>query len=900
MGLTVIGFLAVLWVLAGPIIALVSASRANRISRELLRRIEALEGQLAGIPAGSAAGAPEEAAQPAPTEPLEAFPVAAQEAQHEDVAPPSALSESAEAASVGVGEPAPAGATESLESRIGARWSVLVGGLALALGAIFLVRYSIEQGLIGPGMRIALGFLLSISLFGVGERLRRRDRALQLPIFTRADIPAILTAAGGIAAFATIYAAHALYGFIGAGSAFLLLTAAGLATLFLSSIHGPALAALGALGSYAAPLLVSSTEPQPLPVVLHTLAVTAAVLGIARIRRWRWLAYAGIGASFSWGVMTGLIGSADTTAAELLLLAGLTLIFIAALVYGTEPDALIDREPNIVALVALAGVAVLSVFYILVDQNYPALVAAILIAGALGAAASRWPSIVPAGLIAGALAVATIMLLPVPDATGHGAMRFGPIAWMVLGGENLGRFALRASALGLVVGIGSFLSADRAAASAPRTAGFFAAAGTAAPLAMLVIVYLRHVPFETRPAIGIAALVMAAIFAAMTERLIARRPWDATAPAPALYASGAVLALSFAFAVGLATRFIPLALSLGAAGIAWVSLQRPVKLLAWLAVLSAALATVAIVTGPPFTQAEIGATPLFNGLILRLGLPALAVLFAGEALRRRQDGVPAAVLQAIGLVFAALFVTLEIRHYANEGTITTGPTGLGEQGALTLAALAFSLGLQRIARRTHSKVYDMASLIAGMLGAAAIAIPHFFTANPVITGEPVGDGRVFNLLLPGYLLPALAAAWVAAAARLVRPRWFVLAIAALALMLAFAYVTLMVRHGFHGSRLDLGPVTEAENWTYSAAWLVFGIALLAVGILVRSTLVRAASGLVIALVVLKVFLFDMAALTGALRAASFLGLGAVLILIGRLYQRLLTRGGTTPAEAAAP
>jgi uncharacterized membrane protein len=895
-GLVVIAFLAVLWMLVGPIVALVNARTANRNSHELLRRIEALEARLAGDlpPAGFADANVEE---PTASAPPEALP-AAEEALSEDIPASPSMSE-AETAAV-ANRPAPPREKESLESKIGARWSVLVGGLALALGAIFLVRYSIEQGLIGPGMRIALGFLLSAILFGAGERLRRRDRALQLPIFARADIPAILTGAGGIAAFATIYAAHALYGFIGAGPAFVLMTAAGLATLFLSSIHGPSLAALGAIGSYAAPLLVSSTEPQPLPVVLHTLAVTAAVLGIARIRLWRWLALAGIGASVAWGVMIGLIGSPDTIAAQLLLLAGLTLIFLAALAYDTEPDTIRDRRPNLVALVGLAGIAVLSVLYILIDPEYPALVAAILIAGAIGAAASRWTSVAPAILIAGALAVATIMLLPVADAIGYGTMRFGLLEWLVLGEENLGRFALKAAALGLVVGLGSFLSADRAAADAPHTAGFFAAAGAAAPLAVLVVVYLRHVPFETRPAIGIAALAMAAIFAAMAERLIARRLWDAVAPAPALYASGAALALSFAFSVGLATRFIPTALSLGAAGIVWVGLYRPVKLLAWLAVLSAGLAAVAIVTGPPFTQAEIGTAPLFNGLILRLGLPALAVLFAGEILRRRQDGVPAGILQAIGLVFAALFVTLEIRHYANDGMIATGPAGLGEQSALTLAALAFSLGLQRIARRTRSKVYDMASLIAGVLGAAAIAIPHFFTANPLLTGEPVGEGRIFNLLLPGYLLPALAAAWVAAAARSVRPRWFVLGMAALALLLAFAHVTLSVRHSFHGSRLDLGPVLDAENWTYSAVWLVFGIALLAAGILLRSTMVRAASGLVIALVVFKVFLFDMAALTGALRAASFLGLGAVLIVIGRLYQRLLGRGGAPAIDAGTP
>ncbi len=426
----------------------------------------------------------------------------------------------------------------------------------------------------------------------------------------------------------------------------------------------------------------------------------------------------------------------------------------------------------------------------------------------------------------------------------------------------------------------------------------FAGAGALAPLLILIVVYLRHSPFETRPAIGIAALVMAAVFATLTERLIARRPEDDKALAPALYAAGAVLTLSFAFAVGLATRFIPIALSLGAAGVVWVSLYRPVRILTWLAVVVAALACVAIVFGPPFTPAELGTRPILNGLILRLGLPAAAVLFAGETLRRHRDGLEAQILQTIGLVLAAIFVTLEIRHFSDGGVIATGPTRLGEQSALTLAALAFALGLQRIAARTKSKVYAAGSLVAGLIGALAIAVAHLFTANPLLTGESVGTGHFFNLLLPGYLLPALGAAWVAAAARPVRPRWYVLLIAALALLLGFAYVTLTVRHAFQGEYLDSFEMTDAENWTYSAVWLVFGILLLAAGILLRSTMVRAASGLVIAVVVFKVFLFDMAELTGALRAASFLGLGATLIVIGRLYQRLLMRG-RTQEEAAS-
>src|SRR5690606_1954673 len=160
-----------------------------------------------------------------------------------------------------------------------------------------------------------------------------------------------------------------------------------------------------------------------------------------------------------------------------------------------------------------------------------------------------------------------------------------------------------------------------------------------------------------------------------------------------------------------------------------------------------------------------------------------------------------------------------------------------------------------------------------------------------VTGEPVGAGRIFNDLLPGYLLPAVAAAILALLARGPRPRAFRRAVGALALVLAFAYVSFMVRHGFHGADLFAGPTSQAELWTYSAAWLAIGVALLAAGIVFASVPLRLASGAVVALTVTKVFLFDMAALEGALRALSFIGLGIALVGIGLAYQRLLLRAG---------
>ena len=95
-----------------------------------------------------------------------------------------------------------------------------------------------------------------------------------------------------------------------------------------------------------------------------------------------------------------------------------------------------------------------------------------------------------------------------------------------------------------------------------------------------------------------------------------------------------------------------------------------------------------------------------------------------------------------------------------------------------------------------------------------------------------------------------------------------------------------------------GITSGAEQYTYSIAWLAFGVVLLGIGILVNSQRARLASAVVIALTIVKAFLIDMSTLTGVYRALSFMCLGLVLVAIGWLYQRILFRR-QAPAVVAA-
>ena len=169
--------------------------------------------------------------------------------------------------------------------------------------------------------------------------------------------------------------------------------------------------------------------------------------------------------------------------------------------------------------------------------------------------------------------------------------------------------------------------------------------------------------------------------------------------------------------------------------------------------------------------------------------------------------------------------------------------------------------------------------------------------NPMLTRVDIG-GEVINLLLLAYALPSvlmLLLSYAVAGRRSVR---YANTIAAGALIFALSYLTLEIRRLYHGPTIIDGPITGAEQYTYSIAWLGFGVVLLGVGILVNSQRARLASAAVIALTIAKAFLIDMSTLTGVYRALSFICLGLVLVAIGWLYQRILFRRQSPPPVAA--
>ena len=189
------------------------------------------------------------------------------------------------------------------------------------------------------------------------------------------------------------------------------------------------------------------------------------------------------------------------------------------------------------------------------------------------------------------------------------------------------------------------------------------------------------------------------------------------------------------------------------------------------------------------------------------------------------------------------------------------------------------------------------ALLIAALTLLAIIFELVIVVGPRFNNNPV-SGTFFNTILLGYGLPAILAITLTLIARTTRPMPYRVIAATTAVTLALFYLTLEVRRLFHGPILA-GPTTDAEQYSYSMVWLLFGIALLAVGFTLRSPPARLLALGVISLTVGKVFIVDTASLTGIYRALSVIGLGVVLLGIGWLYQRLIYPR-TLPPEATVP
>jgi uncharacterized membrane protein len=755
-------------------------------------------------------------------------------------------------------------------------WLVWLGGATIALGGAFLVKLSIDYGLLTPLVRVLLGIVLGIGLSLGAERVRRQELAENAGSGAASYVPQALAAAGAATIFASLYAAHALYGFLPAGLAFPLLALTAGATVAQSLRHGPLVAALGLVGAYAVPALVSSEAPHAMPLFGYLAAVTAAALALLRHRSWWWLAWLSLGGAIGWAVVW-LANAVDpevpVVAFYLLVQFGLFVAFRRGIARIGFLAGVAD-SPIVIGVARAAFWAIAFGFVLLAHADRfgtTSIGAAMLMTIGLLALAYRDTKLDDVIAVAGALALALLaswtLPLPTPD-WNLMVFRIQP--------DHVADFSIAATLFTLLLGLGGFLVLPHVARP-----GRWAALSAAVPLIVLVIAYWRLQKFELDIAWTLAALALAGLELGAAATLVKRRDGAIEIEiALAAYAVGILGSTIFAATLALGEAWLTVALALHLPAIGWIEGRIRLPVLRRLALGVAIIVLIRLIMNPYVLDYSLGPTPIFNWLLYGYGVPAASFIIATRQFGSRTDDMLVAVLEAGSILFSLALLSLELTH-AIFGEITTWPlTDFGAGAAQIALSLVFAGVLLAVGERRQRPVLRWGGRL--ILGSTTV-VAVLWQPLMMLFGVRVGDLPIFDALLLADAVPAVTyaiIAWLSPSRPVLRTISRVLAA-----IFAFAWITLEIQHLFHDQVELFHDSTEAEWYAYSVAWLAFAGAVLAGGLLWRNQWLRRTGLIGIGLVILKVFVSDMAELSGVLRALSFLGLGGALVALGYAYRR---------------
>jgi uncharacterized membrane protein len=300
-GIILVVLISAVAILAMPISLIVQYVRV----RDLRRRVDGLEEQLDNLrgalahraSAETTAAAPQEkvsapvdvaahAESPAPSTPaaigLPPRPVIVETPPARvpvDAVPVIAAAPAAEpepaGAGAGIGEP------RSLEERIGTRWLLYIGVVAIVVGAAYFEKLAIDYGWIGETARVVQGVVVGFALIAAGLQFAKRGQALY---------GQVLAGGGGAILYLSIYAAFNFYSLISQPTAFVLMIATTVLIAWLADrqrSQGLALFAVG--GGFATPFMLPGTTDAQIALFTYDAILIAGTAVLSRRRDWPFL-----------------------------------------------------------------------------------------------------------------------------------------------------------------------------------------------------------------------------------------------------------------------------------------------------------------------------------------------------------------------------------------------------------------------------------------------------------------------------------------------------------------------------------------------------------------------------------------------------------------------------------
>ena len=171
-----------------------------------------------------------------------------------------------------------------------------IGIVVLFFGVSFLLKYAADRGMFPIELRLLCVVVLGLVIYQLGRKLQAKERVYGL---------LLRGAAIGIW-YLSCYAAYSLYHFIGVNLSFAILVALSGFTAWNAVRHDArAMAIFGAVGGFMAPILLSSGDGNHILLFTYYAVINAGIVAIAYRQTWRELPLVGFIFTFGIGAFWG-------------------------------------------------------------------------------------------------------------------------------------------------------------------------------------------------------------------------------------------------------------------------------------------------------------------------------------------------------------------------------------------------------------------------------------------------------------------------------------------------------------------------------------------------------------------------------------------------------------------
>jgi uncharacterized membrane protein len=749
-------------------------------------------------------------------------------------------------------------------------WMTWIGAIALALGGVFLAKYSLEAGLLSPTMRLSAGGLFGIGLIAAAYYLHYKRIVFE---GFNNYIPAALASGGFMTCFALMFLAYNSFSMLSAEWAFIGLAVIAVCASAMAIKLGPLLAVIGIIGAYSVPVWVNTGSGQLFSLLIYVALVSVAAAVVAHKVQRVWLWYLLWVGHIGWYLVGLTLFNYDTVwligAFALLSILGLIVIARLGLGFNTlevRPHSfkrLVNLFPDhglLLAFIAPLMIAMLLSVFNLQWQIVALLSIALLLFLVLKN--SRWDAWQGVSLLVALLLVVSAkQTYAFDDALFIFKKEYGLGLLLALGlsgyGLYFGNKYSKRLAFHLLASLSVFALVGTLYAIIPNTA-----LATAYPLWAVLL------------------CLMSAVLIKFTQN-------NTTLWQRFSYWVGANANITLAITMLLSDSGLTIALAVQVLLLSLLIKKYSVAMPHWpIKALVAAL--LLRLTLSPWTPSYDDLT--IFGLHWSLVVYPLCIGLFFAAAKCFNTSKLKIWLEGAALHCLALFVTTEtsyqlVGHYPQLFSLS-----FYEQVLLSCNLLA--LGCVYLYRAQSAgqlgKLYRTAGLILSAL-AGLLLINTTLDDNPLLMRLYVGETPIFNWVLLIWFVPSLLALWLASLVKSLNAKLsqIILGVSGLLAMLA---INTLIRQYWQGGFIYLDKATsDAELYSYSVIWLLLGALVVIAGHLKQLRLLQNVGLGILGAVIVKVFLIDMANLTGLLKALSFIGLGLSLVGLSWLFQKLRKR-----------